>query len=81
MKIMTKKDFEELNRKLIGVESHYLVVILMFKEYVDLMPEGHLKNCMKLHIAWSKDDGGPESLSNIRNEIMDKGVYSKGLRY
>lgn len=82
MKIMTKKDFEELNRRLSIIEAHFKVTIDTMEEYTEFhCKDENLKRMLKNHATWAKGAGGPESLRFVREELMNRGVYDKGLRY
>lgn len=82
MKIMTKKDFKELNRRLTWIEAHFQVTIDSLEEYANFhCDDEELKNILLNHVEWARKIDGPDELKSIRDEIMDRGIYNKGLRY
>lgn len=81
MKIMTDKDFDKLDDELMWIEAHYETVINYMNEIATCADDEHIRAHLKNHVEWSKTNGGPSDLKRFRHNLMDRGVYNKGLRF
>lgn len=83
MKIVSEKDFMKIHEDLIWIYSNVKAVITKLELDIKYqVKDEQLKRNLESQIKFLKNSsGGLDDIDKLKNEIFERGILNKGLRY